>query len=137
MNIRIFDSSDEDGSTRDKERNIEDGDCDTPGIYDIQTEVDAESDTDNDTESDTETEVDNRLPWDRNLASFPLILRGFQHFKGKFTINLWHCTWWTNNPDNFGRLVSEQCQNLLSAHRITYFQSQAVGSSIRILATPK
>ena len=45
----------------------------------IQTYVDAESDTDTDTESDTEPEVDNKLPWDRNLAGFPLIPR----FRGK------------------------------------------------------
>ena len=37
--IRIFDSSDEDGGTRDKEG-------DTPSVYGIQTDVDAESDTD-------------------------------------------------------------------------------------------
>ena len=60
--IRIFDSSDEDGGTRDKEGNVEDGDSDTPGVYDIQTDVDAQSDTDTDTESDTEPEVENRLP---------------------------------------------------------------------------
>ena len=72
---RIFDCSDKDGATRDKEANVEDGDSYTPGVYDIQTDVDAESDTDTDTESDTEPEVDNRLPWDRNLASFPLIPR--------------------------------------------------------------
>ena len=56
--IRIFDSSDEDGGTRDKEGNVEDSDSDTPGVYHIQTDVDAESDTDTDTESDTEPEVD-------------------------------------------------------------------------------
>ena len=73
--IRILDSSDEDGGTRDKEGNVEDIDSDTPGVYDIQTDVDAENDTDTDTESDTEPEVDNRLSWDRNLVSFPLIPR--------------------------------------------------------------
>ena len=66
--VRIFDSSDEDGGTRVKEGNVEDGDSDTPSVYDIQTDIDAESDTNTDTESDTEPEVDNRLPWDRNLA---------------------------------------------------------------------
>ena len=55
--IRIFDSSDEDGGTRDKEGNVKDCDSDTPGIYDIQTDVDAESDTDTNTESNTEPEV--------------------------------------------------------------------------------
>ena len=35
--IRIFDSSDEDHGTRDKEGNVEDGDSDTPGVYDEQT----------------------------------------------------------------------------------------------------
>ena len=73
--IRIFDCSDEDGGTRDKEGNVEDGDRDTSGVYDIQTDVDAESDTVTYTESIIEPEVDNRLPWDRNLASFPLIPR--------------------------------------------------------------
>ena len=51
--IRIFDSSDKDGGTRDKEGNVEDGDSDTPGVYDIQTDVGAESDTDTEIESDT------------------------------------------------------------------------------------
>ena len=67
---RIFDSSDENDGTRDKEGNIEDGHSDTPGVYDTQIDVDPESDTDTDTESDTEPPVDNRLPWDRNLANF-------------------------------------------------------------------
>ena len=38
--IRIFDSSDEDGGNGDKEGNVEDGDNDMPGVYDIQTDID-------------------------------------------------------------------------------------------------
>ena len=35
-NIRIFDSSDENGGTRYKKGNVEDSNSDTPGVYDIQ-----------------------------------------------------------------------------------------------------
>ena len=52
--IRIFDSSDEDGGTRDIERNIEDGDSDTPGVYDIQTDKQSEEETEGKRDRDRE-----------------------------------------------------------------------------------
>ena len=37
--IRIFNSSDKDGGTREKEGKVEDSDSNKPGVYDIQTDV--------------------------------------------------------------------------------------------------
>ena len=51
-----------------------DSDSDNPGVYEMETDIDAESDTDMESEVDHPT-----LPWGRNLDGFPSIPR----FRGK------------------------------------------------------